>query len=109
MCKNDIKGVHYDKFFFNLLTTGIKRIFLMLTMPFFKTYPAAPELQGLVRDIQVLHIEWKPGVELPPSFITCLANTEQNLYFSPHDPIKTVTAGRQELTVPPVAISVDVT
>lgn len=74
-------------------------------MPFFKTYSAPPELSSLVRDFQILHIQWDSGEKLPPPFITCLANTEQNLYFFPRDPIRTITASRLEITAPPAIIT----
>jgi AraC-like DNA-binding protein len=63
----------------------------MTSNPFFKSYLPQKDLECIVRDIQVLHVVWRPGMKLPPPFITCLANTDQNLYFYPHDPVKTVT------------------
>ena len=74
-------------------------------MPFFKSYLPPQELNSLIREIQVLHIQWNSGEELPPPFITCLANTEQNLYFFPRDPIRTVTADGSQLTVPGAIIT----
>jgi len=74
-------------------------------MPFYKTYPPPVNLKDVIREFQVLHIQWLPGEELPPPFISCLANTEQNIYFFPHDPIKLITADRVETQVPPVVVT----
>jgi AraC-like DNA-binding protein len=38
-------------------------------------------------------------------FITCLANTEQNLYFYPRDPVKLVPAERVEIPIAPVVVT----
>lgn len=42
---------------------------------------------------------------MPKPFITCLANTEQNLYFYIHDPVKIVPVERVEIPVPPVVVT----
>lgn len=74
-------------------------------MPFYKTYLPPARLKDVIREFQVLHVQWLPGEELPPPFITCLANTEQNIYFFPHDPIKLTTANRFEVQVQPVVVT----
>ena len=56
-------------------------------MVIFRKFSPAPELQEIVRGIEVLHMVWEEGVAMPSPEITCLANTEQNLYFYPHEPI----------------------
>lgn len=53
----------------------------------FRKYTPAAELQTIVRGIELLHMVWEEGVAMPPPEITCLANTEQNLYFYPHESI----------------------
>lgn len=73
--------------------------------PFYKKYLPPKQLEPLIRDIQVLHIVWSPGAELPPPFITCLANAEQNLYFYPQDPVRVVTKNKISVTAPPVVIT----
>lgn len=73
-------------------------------MAFYKTYiPAAP-LNRLVRDFQIVHMKFGEE-ELPEPFITCLANTEQNLYFYLNDPIKIIPAIKVEIPVPAVVIT----
>ena len=73
-------------------------------MAFYQTYyPSAP-LNKLVRDFQISHMKWDEE-ELPEPFITCLANTEQNLYFYLNDPVKIVPAARVEIPVPAVVIT----
>jgi AraC-like DNA-binding protein len=58
-----------------------------------------------VREFQVYHANWKVEENLPPPFITCLANTEQDLYFYVHDPVKVVPALHVEITAPPAVIT----
>lgn len=74
-------------------------------MPFFKTFSPPPTLQSLIREIQIFHINWQEEQNLPGPFITCLANTEQNLYFFVRDCIKVVPAEHVEIPVPPVIIT----
>ena len=74
-------------------------------MPFYKTYDPAPSMKGLIRDYQVYHINWNEGGILPNPFITCLANTEQNLYFLIHSPMKIVPNSNVEIPVPPVVVT----
>ena len=74
-------------------------------MPFYQTYyPAAP-LNQVVRDFQISHMKWDKEEGLPGPFITCLANTEQNLYFYLNDPIKIVPAVKVEIQMPAVVIT----
>lgn len=74
-------------------------------MPFYKTYSPPANLKDVIRELHLLHVQWLPGEELPPPFITCLANTEQNIYFYPRDPIKLTTADRFEINIPPVVVT----
>ncbi|MCW3117068.1 MAG: hypothetical protein JWM28_1150 [Chitinophagaceae bacterium] len=74
-------------------------------MPFYKNYKPPATLDSLVRELQVYHVKWGEEENLPEPFITCLANTEQNLYFYPRDPIKVVAAVNMEIPVPAVVIT----
>jgi AraC-like DNA-binding protein len=74
-------------------------------MPFYKVFPPSPALNTLVREYQVYHADWTKEEGLPAPFITCLANTEQNLYFYINDPVRLITASRMEIPVPPVVIT----
>jgi AraC-like DNA-binding protein len=73
--------------------------------PFHKRYLPSQKLNCIVRDIQVLHVTWSPGTKLPPPFITCLANTEQNLYFYPHEPVKIVSKDKASIVAPPAVLT----
>jgi AraC-like DNA-binding protein len=53
----------------------------------------------------VHHMKWQHEKDIPRSFITCLANTEQNLYFYINDPIKIVPTEKVEIPVPPVVVT----
>jgi AraC-like DNA-binding protein len=55
--------------------------------------------------LQVHHINWREEKDLPQPYITCLANTEQNLYFYVNDPIKSVVAENVEIIAPQVVIT----
>lgn len=55
--------------------------------------------------LEVYAANWDSNANLPNPFITCLANTEQCLYFYVHDPIKIVPAQHVEIPVPPVVIT----
>ena len=74
-------------------------------MPFYKTYGPPPSLNTIIREFQVYHANWNQEENLPVPFITCLANTEQNLYFYLRDPVKLVVATGQEIPVPPVVLT----
>ncbi|MBI1342734.1 MAG: helix-turn-helix domain-containing protein [Terrimonas sp.] len=74
-------------------------------MPFYQTYLPTQSLRTIIREIQVFAANWNTEENLPPPFITCLANTEQNLYFFAHDPIKVVPAIHVEIPAPPVIIT----
>jgi AraC-like DNA-binding protein len=74
-------------------------------LPYFKTYQPSPPLSSLIRELQVHQIKWQDEKDLPRPFITCLANTEQNLYFYVNDPIKIVPAEKVEIPVPPVVVT----
>ncbi len=74
-------------------------------MPFYKVYRPPETLSIIIRELQVYHANWNEEAHLPPPFITCLANTEQNLYFYINDPIKVVAALHLEITAPPVIIT----
>lgn len=74
-------------------------------LSYFNIYPPPVPLQGLIRELQVYHIKWQdePGMAKP--FITCLANTEQNLYFYIHDLVKIVPAEQVEIPISPVVVT----
>jgi AraC-like DNA-binding protein len=74
-------------------------------LPFFKTYPPSPLLSSLIKELQVYHMKWQEEKDIPRPFITCLANTEQNLYFYINDPIKIVPTEKVEIPVPPVVVT----
>lgn len=65
-------------------------------MKFFQKYPASDLQKGIVREFQILHIIWDDTDTLPPPFITCLANTEQGLYFYPNDKIDVLETPHSE-------------
>jgi AraC-like DNA-binding protein len=71
-------------------------------LPYFKIYPSPLQLNSLIKEIQVYHINWREEKNLPDPYITCLANTEQNLYFFVRDTIKVVPVEKVEIPVPPV-------
>lgn len=58
-----------------------------------------------MREFEVFHANWKEEETLPPPFITCLANTAQNLYFYVHDGVKVVPALHVEIPAPPAVIT----
>ena len=74
-------------------------------MPFFKTYEPPASLNTIIREFQVYHANWNEEQNLPAPFITCLANTEQNLYFYVNDPAKLVVTMNKELPLPPVIVT----
>ncbi|MFT3946363.1 MAG: hypothetical protein QM763_05250 [Agriterribacter sp.] len=74
-------------------------------MPFFKTYLPSAGLSKIIREIQVFHADWNKEKNLPPQFITCLANTEQNLYFFAHDKTSVVPDAKVEIPAPPVIVT----
>lgn len=74
-------------------------------MPFYKTYAPPSSLNTIIREFQVFHANWNQEENLPASFITCLANTEQNLYFYLKDPVKLVVAAGKEIPIPPVVLT----
>jgi AraC-like DNA-binding protein len=71
----------------------------------FKQFFPPPALSGLIRTIEVYQANWHTGENLPEPFITCLANTEQCLYFYVNDAIRIVPAANVEINVPPVVIT----
>lgn len=74
-------------------------------MNFYKTFTPPTALCKLIRAIEVYAADWNSDVNLPDPYITCLANTEQCLYFYVHDPIKVVPAQHIEIPIPPVVIT----
>lgn len=74
-------------------------------MPFYKVYQPSPILKGIVRELQVYHAQWSEATKLPEPFITCLANTGQNLYFYINDPVKIVPAAHVEIPLPRVVVT----
>ena len=74
-------------------------------MAFYKTYKPDPLLRDLIREFQVFHVDWETEKDFAPQFITCLANTEQNLYFFPRDTMKIVPARNIEIPADPIIIT----
>lgn len=74
-------------------------------MPVYKVYNPSSSLSTLIREFQVYHADWNKENNLPAPFITCLANTEQNLYFYINDVIKIVPAVHVEIPAPPVIVT----
>ncbi|MCB0628600.1 MAG: AraC family transcriptional regulator [Saprospiraceae bacterium] len=72
-------------------------------MLFFRKYEPADHQKDLIREFQILHMKWEEADPLPPPFITCLANTEQNLYFYPKDHIKVLEYPDDEGFTAPIA------
>ena len=74
-------------------------------MSFYKVFHPPLSLSTLIREYQVYQANWENDENLPAPFITCLANSEQNLYFYINDPVKTVPALNVEIPVPPVVVT----
>jgi AraC-like DNA-binding protein len=74
-------------------------------MPYFQEFLPAPELSDLIRVYQVYHVKWNEEDDFAPAFITCLANTEQNLYLLPNDTMKVVPGINLEFPVPPATLT----
>lgn len=74
-------------------------------VPFYNVYTPPPALRTIVREFQIYHADWNNEPNLPAPFITCLANTNQNLYFYVNDPIKVVPSLHVEIPVPPVVVT----
>lgn len=65
-------------------------------MKFFKIYPPSDAQRAIVRELQILHMVWDDSDALPPPYITCLANTEQGLYFYPKDVVSVLETPHSE-------------
>lgn len=74
-------------------------------MPFYRSYRPPASLQIIIREFQIYHAEWNKEDFLPAPYITCLANTEQNLYFYVNDPVRLVVSLKKEIPVPQVVIT----
>lgn len=74
-------------------------------MPIYKVYQPSPALNTLIREYQVYYANWNEETNLPAPFITCLANTEQNLYFYLKDPVKVVPATNVEIPAPAAVVT----
>lgn len=74
-------------------------------MSSYKTYDPPPSLRTLIRELQIYRVNWNEELDLPVPFITCLANTEQNLYFYVNDPVKLVVKENVEIAIPPVVVT----
>jgi AraC-like DNA-binding protein len=72
---------------------------------FYKTFEPPTSLAKLIRAVEIYSADWNVAENLPEPFITCLANTEQCLYFYVNDPIKIVPARHVEIPIPPVVIT----
>jgi len=74
-------------------------------LSFYKVFDPPSSLSTLVREFQVYQANWENDENLPAPLITCLANTEQNLYFYINDSVKLVPALNVELPIPPVVVT----
>ncbi len=75
-------------------------------MKFFRKYEPSDTQKSILREFQILHIKWDGMDPLPQPFITCLANTEQNLYFYPRDNVQVFDHVNPEgLTAPRASIT----
>jgi AraC-like DNA-binding protein len=74
-------------------------------LPFYKIYKPSFPISELIDEFQVHHVKWDEEENLPAPFITCLANTEQNLYFYINDPVKIIPAPKIEIPVPSVVVT----
>lgn len=73
-------------------------------MAFYKSYPPPVTLKSLIREFQIYHINHLEQ-NSPGRFITCLANTEQNLYFYINDPVKIVPTEKVEIPIPRAVVT----
>lgn len=73
-------------------------------MAFYRSYSPPAILKSLIREFQLYHVNSHDG-DSPGRFITCLANTEQNLYFYINDPVKIVPAERMEIPIPRTVVT----
>ena len=75
-------------------------------MPGFREYEVPLPLQGLIRTLHYFEMDFgHPFPGQPAAYITCLANTEQNLYLLPCDPLRVVAASGQSFPAPPAIIT----
>lgn len=75
-------------------------------MPGFREYEVPLPLQGLIRTLHYFEMDFAhPFPGQPAPYITCLANTEQNLYLLPCDPLRVVAASGQSFPAPPAIIT----
>lgn len=74
-------------------------------MPFYKTYQPSPDLQDIIRRLEVYSVNWNEEADCPPPYITCLANTDQALYFYVNDPVRIVPAANIEIEAPHVVVT----
>ncbi len=75
-------------------------------MKFYQSYSPSEIQKSIIREFQILHITWNESEPLPPPYITCLANTEHNLYFYPKDTLKVLENSNEEgVTAPSVVIT----
>lgn len=74
-------------------------------LPFYKIYYPTDALGELIREFEIYHANWSTEENLPAPFITCLANTEQNLYFYVNDPVNVIPAQHVVIPAPPVVIT----
>ncbi len=75
-------------------------------MKFFRKYEPTDTQKSIIREFQILHLKWDGSDSLPTPYITCLANTEQNLYFYPRDTVQVFdTSNSEGLTAPTSSIT----
>jgi AraC-like DNA-binding protein len=65
-------------------------------MKFFQKYNPSDFQKDIIREFQILHVKWDDTDALPPPYITCLANTEQGLYFYPKDHVSVLNNPNSE-------------
>src|SRR5689334_6703351 len=73
-------------------------------MAFYRSYPPPVTLKNLIREFQIYQVN-RQEADSPGQFITCLANTEQNLYLYINDPVKIVPVEQVEIPVPPAVVT----
>ena len=75
-------------------------------MLFFRQYEPPDTLKKIIREFQILHMKWDEADALPPPYIVCLANTEQNLYFYPRGSVTVLSdPGLEGIVAPTAAIT----
>jgi AraC-like DNA-binding protein len=71
----------------------------------YQSYTPPIALAGLIQAIEVYHANWNEDKELPAPYVTCLANTQQCLYFYLRDGVKVIPAENVEFPSPTVVVT----